>query len=150
MWKIKKQASVTISVVLAIVALACVVGVAVGLPFLNWEHMAKEHIVLLPYSVVIVLLYAALVPPVVADIALLRLLADVSKSLVFTAASVSKIRTISWCCFAESAIFIALGVCIPLLFVVAFAAAFLGVVLRVVKNVIEEATDIKAENDFTV
>ena len=32
----------------------------------------------------------------------------------------------------------------------AFVSAFLGLCLRVVKNVIEEGTEIKAENDMTV
>ena len=35
-------------------------------------------------------------------------------------------------------------------FVLAFVAILLGLCLRVVKNVIEEATEIKAENDLTV
>jgi hypothetical protein len=35
-------------------------------------------------------------------------------------------------------------------FFVAFAGIFLGLCVRVVKNVIEEATEIKAENDLTV
>ena len=34
--------------------------------------------------------------------------------------------------------------------VLAFTAALLGLCLRVVKNVIEEATAIKSENDLTV
>jgi hypothetical protein len=35
-------------------------------------------------------------------------------------------------------------------YAIAFAALLLGLCLRVVKNVIEEATEIKRENDFTV
>ena len=34
--------------------------------------------------------------------------------------------------------------------VLAFVVGFLGLVLRVVKNVIEEATALKTENDFTI
>lgn len=150
MLKINKHASVTISFILAIIAFVCVIAVAVLLPFLDWEHIATEHAVVFAYPLVIALLYAMLVPAAVADIALLRLLGDVRHAQVFTAQSVAKIRLISWCCFAEVALLLVLGVCFPLVIAVAFAAAFLGVVLRVVKNVIEEAVDIKAENDFTV
>ncbi len=150
MLKIKKKASVTISLALAIIALFCVVAVAVWIPFWNWTHLAQEHIDIYPYSVVIALLYLILIPALVADVSLLRLLSNVSKSLIFTPQSVALIRTISWCCFAETVLCLALGVCSPVMIVVAFAAAFLGVVLRVVKNVIEEAVDIKSENDFTV
>ena len=34
--------------------------------------------------------------------------------------------------------------------IIAFACAFMGLIVRVVKNIIEQATAIKAENDFTV
>ena len=34
--------------------------------------------------------------------------------------------------------------------IIAFACAFMGLIVRVVKNIIEQATAIKSENDFTV
>ena len=46
--------------------------------------------------------------------------------------------------------FAAIGLYFFIGFVVSGLAFFLGLCLRVVKNVIEEATDIKSENDLTV
>ena len=52
--------------------------------------------------------------------------------------------------FAIGVLFVVLGYYFKLAVVVAVAAIFLGLCLRVVKNVIEKATEIKAENDLTV
>ena len=46
--------------------------------------------------------------------------------------------------------FFALGFFLTSAFAVTFAAFFMGIILRVVKNVIEQATVIKSENDFTI
>ena len=101
--------------------------------------------------------YLALLPVVVADILLIRLLGNVRRAEIFTPSAVSKLRGISWCCFAECLILLGGGVSFYKLFilpraflVIAFIAAFLGIVLRVVKNVIEEAVAIKSENDYTI
>lgn len=69
---------------------------------------------------------------------------------MFTPASVALIRGVSWCCFLLCLVFGVLGKYFLLAYVVALAAVFLGLCLRVVKNVIEEATEIKMENDLTV
>ena len=47
-------------------------------------------------------------------------------------------------------IFALLGYIFYIAYVIAVAVLFLGLCLRVVKNVIEEATELKNENDLTV
>ena len=84
------------------------------------------------------------------DIMLFKLLKRVNDGLVFTEISVALIRYISWFCFIICAAFCVLGIYFQLAFIVAFVALVLGTCLRVVKNVIEEATEIKSENDLTV
>lgn len=148
--KIDKRASATISLILAVLAFLFIIAVAVYIPFWDFERFFAFRPAVYPHAVIIVILYLILIPAIVADIALLLLLGKVRHAAVFTPESVSYIRLISWCCFAETVLFAALAVCSTLMLVVAFAAAFLGVVLRVVKNVIEEAVDLKAENDYTV
>ena len=37
-----------------------------------------------------------------------------------------------------------------ILLIITFACGFMGLIVRVVKNILEEATAIKNENDFTV
>lgn len=150
MLKIDKHISATISLILAVLAFLVIVAVAVYIPFWDFEHFFAFRPVMYPHAVVMILLYLILVPAMVADVSLLLLLGKVRQAAVFSPESVSYIRLISWCCFAEVVLFAFLSACSPLMLVVAFAAAFLGVVLRVVKNVIEEAVDLKAENDYTV
>ena len=69
---------------------------------------------------------------------------------IFTAIATRLIGAVSLCCFLEGILFAAIGVWFQLAFAAAIAACFMGICLRVVKNVIEEATRIKSENDFTI
>lgn len=85
-----------------------------------------------------------------ADVLLVFLLFRVKRGKVFTQLSVSLIRGVSWCCFGIALTFALLGVYFQLALIMAFLALFLGICIRVVKNVIEEATLIKNENDLTV
>ncbi|MBR6792747.1 MAG: DUF2975 domain-containing protein, partial [Clostridia bacterium] len=94
--------------------------------------------------------YAILAVCAVADGMLFFLLLRVRRGDVFTARSVALIRGVSWCGILMGLLFAMLGGFFQLAFVMAFAGVFLGLCLRVVKNVIEEATEIKAENDLTV
>ncbi len=85
-----------------------------------------------------------------ADILSIALLLRVRKGEVFTDKSVALIRGVSWSCILLCVAFALLGVYFQLALIMAFLALFLGLCLRVVKNVIEEATIIKGENDLTV
>ena len=101
-------------------------------------------------SLVLILSYFILLCVLVADWLMFALLHRVKAGQVFTDQSVSLIRGVSWCCFLLGMAFCGLGIYFQLSFLVAFAAVFLGMCLRVVKNTIEEATQIKSENDLTV
>ena len=97
-----------------------------------------------------IMAYVLLLVVALADVLSIRLLLRVRKGDVFTGKSVSLIRGISWCCILLCLAFALLGIYFQLALIMAFLALFLGICLRVVKNVIEEATLIKSENDLTV
>ena len=154
MLKIKKDVSAALSLILAYVALAVIGAIAAAIPFLN--KFLYDYFFFGRLSIT-VLFYLALIPVAVAAVLLIRLLGNVRRAEIFTASAVSRLRGISWCCFAEFLILVGGGICFYRIsvfphafFVVAFVAAFLGIVLRVVKNVIEEAVAIKSENDYTI
>ena len=94
--------------------------------------------------------YAVLVIITLADVLNIALLLRVRKGEVFTTKSIALIRGVSWSCILLCLAFALLGAYFQLALIMAFLALFLGVCLRVVKNVIEEATIIKGENDLTV
>ena len=94
--------------------------------------------------------YAVLLLAMLAAVLLFRLLLLVRSGAVFTASAVALIRGVSWCAIGVSAVFLVMTWYYLLALVLAFTAILLGLCLRVVKNVIEEATAIKAENDLTV
>ncbi|MBR4880968.1 MAG: DUF2975 domain-containing protein [Clostridia bacterium] len=157
MFKISTKLSTRISIILAVIFLVgCVAGLFI-LPILtnmliNVDDNIgnRDAITQVGRIFVHVLAYAALLVAIFADIMLLFLLMRVKNSLVFTEISVALVRGVSWCCMLLGLIFGLLGIYFQLAFIVAFAGIFLGICLRVTKNVIEEATVIKSENDLTV
>ena len=96
------------------------------------------------------LAYILLILIMVADGFLFVLLRRVRAGKVFTPKSVICIRGVSWCCLLMCLSFCLLGIYFQLAFFVAFGLLFLGVCLRIVKSTVEEATEIKSENDLTV
>ena len=157
MFKISTKLSVTLSLVLAYLCFLLLVGLAIWLP----EHMEnfiklpdligdRENITQLGKVIVYVLAYCIIAIALAADVMLVLLLKKVKRGLVFTEASVALIRAISWCALILGIVFAALTYFFTISALVALGGIFLGLCLRVVKNVIEEATEIKAENDFTV
>ena len=81
---------------------------------------------------------------------LIRLLRNIQKDDIFVTPNVRYLRRISWCCLIVSVITFVAGVFyLPYLFI-AFAAGFVGLMLRVVKNVMENAVQLKEENELTI
>ena len=149
--KISKNASITLSLICCGIGFLGLLAMAVLLTvlllredtFLFGEGTARKWMALR--------FFLMLIPVGVADGFLVKLLLLVKQHLVFTDKAVSCLRTISWCCFIEVPLcLLTTRVFFPAHLAAAFVAGFLGLVLRVVKNVIEEATALKAENDFTI
>lgn len=81
---------------------------------------------------------------------LLKLLFNIKKDEIFITQNVKYLRRITWCCFAVAFITLVGGIFyIPFGFI-AIAAAFVGLMLRIVKNVMQNAVEIKAENELTI
>ncbi len=99
---------------------------------------------------VIIDTYAMVAVAVTAIILMFLLLRVVYKHEVFGKATGRLISGISWCCFAEGILSLLLITVFQLVVCFAIAACFLGLSLRVVKHVIQEATLIKSENDYTI
>ena len=157
MLKIPSKVSVTLSLVLAF---------AVGLVGIVWATVlpktvrilleARESVETLVPDIcksellLTVLAYLALSAVLFADGLMIPLLFRVRDGRVFTSETVALIRGISWCCILLGAVLCLIGLYFTLAFLIAGLAIFLGLCLRVVKNVIEEAVEIKSENDLTV
>lgn len=152
MFKIPSKTSVTISMILSIIFFAVLIAGAAIMPWLSntFCTMSVKVFTTAGRVYVLVLGYLVIFFMAVADMLVYRLLNHVKSGNVFTGNSVSCIRGISWCAFALCVIFALLGIYFYISFFIAFACLFFGLCLRVVKNVIEEATAIKNENDFTI
>lgn len=157
MFKISSRLSILLSIALCVgFLLVCIVGLFM-MPSL------VEMLIKIPDNIgfrneitqgvktfVLVLAYLALVGGMVADVLLIAVLQRVRNGQVFTNKSVSLIRAVSWCCFVICIVFGLIGIYFQLSYIVAFGVLLLGLCLRVIKNVLEEATAIKCENDLTV
>ncbi len=157
MLKISNKASLNISIVLAVVFfVACIIGLFVmptlvelliNLP----DNIGnRDSITETGRMIVHILAYLLIFVFILADVLAFCILHRVKKGLVFTIKSVSLIRGLSWSCVLMCFVCLGLGVYFQLAFIVAFLAVFLGLCMRVVKNVIEQATLIKSENDLTI
>lgn len=157
MLKVSKQVSLALSLVIAVFFFLCCIAGLFILPRLT------EMLIDLPDNIgnraaitatgrvaVLIAAYCILADFMLADSLLFALLLRVKRGLVFSAATVSLIRGVSWCCIGLCGLFCFLGAYFQLAFPVALMALFLGLCLRVCKNAFEEATQIKQENDLTV
>lgn len=157
MLKISKKASVNLSIIISALFYLALVFVGVIMPKVIFSMLViSNNIVEIPLSsnteeiIVIALAYIILAFALLANTLCMLLLLQVKKENVFSKKCIGLIRGISWCVIAVGILFAAMGIFVPLTFVVAVAALFLGLCVRVVKNVIEKATEIKSENDLTV
>lgn len=157
--KISRSASTTLSYALSILVIPMLVALTVLMPRILHLYVQMVHMPQaaspssLPDQIPLFLwiaVYLGIAIAYAADGAMLMLLHRIRHDQVFTAPNVACLRLLSWCCFGEAGCFFCLGVYFRFSFAVAFAAFFIGVALRVVKNVMEEATALKTENDFTI
>ena len=150
MLKVSKMFSSKLTLVLCYIMLIFMSALTAALPWV-WEFMlfifarGSEY-----YTLSLCMLYPAAALGIITCVLMLKLMYSVRRDDVFDAKTVSIIRGISWCCIAVTPIFFVLGFFFYIFFVVAFLTAFLGLMVRVVKNVIEAATELKAENDLTI
>ena len=152
MLRISKSLSLTISIVLTALFFVVLMIAAFVLPrFVQLIAPAAARPLGLRDGVLILIAgYLILALALLADVLLARLLLRVRAGEVFTAKSVALIRGVSWCAIGVSLLFLLTARYFLIALALAFTAMLLGLCLRVVKNVIEEATAIKAENDLTV
>lgn len=152
MLKISSKKSVMFSIVLSVAVFIALAAGALFMPYLVELYLNLKFgaVTMNYYLPVMVLGYTCLVLTASADVMLIRLLLRVKDGNVFTDKSVALIRGISWSVIFLGVTFFILGFYFLIAFLVAFACMFLGLCVRVVKNVIELASKIKAENDFTI
>ena len=157
MLKIPSKLSITISITVSVAFFVLCIGLGFYMPeFADLMIQAVNDLGITEVSgneenIILGLAYVALVFITLIDILLFMLLLRVKAGNVFTPESVGLIRGISWGCYLVAGVFCGLSVYFTFVaLLVAFVAIFLGLCLRVVKNVIEEATEIKSENDLTV
>ena len=151
MTKIPSKASVYLSLGLSgVFFIALVFGMSILPQYVSVLNRMPEGIFVDGRIEIAILCYAILIIAMVADILMFGLLIRVRRDLVFSSVSVALIRGVSWCVIIIGLLFLVLSHYLVEALICAAAAVFLGLCLRIVKNVIETATEIKLENDFTV
>lgn len=157
MLKIPSKLSINLSLILSVFFfVGCIFGILVlpwyteGLISIHGSIADKASLTEAGKIIVKALVYSVIAVFLITDLLLFALLLRVKKGKVFSDKSVALIRSVSWCCFLLCFICSLLGCYYYTAFVISFISVFLGICIRVVKNVIEEATQIKSENDLTV
>ncbi|MFV0527225.1 MAG: DUF2975 domain-containing protein [Lachnospiraceae bacterium] len=101
----------------------------------------------LPFCIII---YCCAIPGFLMLLWMHRLLRNIQSEEVFTEVNVHLLRRLSWGCIAEAIIMFVAGFLYPSFFVISVAAAFIALIIRVIKNMMEQAGELKKENDFTI
>ncbi len=147
-WTAEKSVALSIIVTIILAALfVCLIFTAP--PVFRWFSEITDR-GSRPYNTLIITFYACCLPAAAALILLMKLLLNIKAGRIFVPDNVNLLRYLSWCCFVVVPITAAGGFYYISLFVLTAAAAFMGLILRVLKNIMAAATEIKAENDFTV
>ncbi|MBQ0083440.1 MAG: DUF2975 domain-containing protein [Clostridiales bacterium] len=101
-------------------------------------------------QVLIISIYACLLPVGYALILLYKLLCSIKNDQIFTDKNIVRLRHLSWCCYVVAVVCIVCGIkCAPY-FILAPMAAFAGLILRVVKNACQRAKELQDENEMTI
>ncbi len=147
MWTNSKSLKLTCALVWVVFALL-ITAVFVIPQFVDWyEKISPRESIYWWFCGV---LYASLIPAFAAMLHLHGLLGNIRLGEVFVKGNAAHLRALSYCCYAECAIFFAFGFKRPMSFVVSFAAFFFGLILRVLKNVFEKAIELREENDAVI
>jgi hypothetical protein len=147
--------SIKLSIVSTWAALIGAAAAGITLPFLpRLAH--RDNTILFDAAKLAVYapsIYGCLAIGLFALVVLLRLLKDIARGEVFTAANVRRIRLVAWCSLAIGLVCLVTALFIdrrPTVIVIGLAAVFCGLVARVIKNVIDSARLLKEDSDFTI
>jgi len=143
--------SVTLSLVVTYIAAAGLLAAMICLPSLMrlW-FLSGSYPGLHPLSSLQILFYVCCPAGWAAIISLLKLLHNICKEQVFTRQNIKLLRLLSWCfVFTALASVFATYIYYPCVLIFA-AASFMAIILRVVKNVMEQATIMREEQELTI
>lgn len=148
MWN-KSKSVISSAAVVRVFELIWVLCLA-GIPFLLRWYFSLSGRPGMDGTPLTIVLYISMLPAGIALGCLDLLLRNIRRGIIFAPVNVSYLRVLSWCCFFVGVIFFFFGFYYVLALIVGAAAAFMGLILRVLKNVFEQATAIKEENDYTI
>lgn len=136
MWSSRKSA--ILSLILIYVFMILLVVGMVALPMLvTWYVEYKGREASLPTTIMLTL-YPCAPFAAVALWSLRGVIKGVLEGNAFTAKNVTRLKNISWCAFAVTAVMLYSGRFYLPFYVCAMCAGFIGLILRVFKNIIEE------------
>ena len=139
--------SVTLSLVVTYLSAAFLLGMMFCAPAIL-RTLSDERTFLLVMSGIF---YGCCPAGWLAIVSLLRLLHNIRKGEAFTRGNVKLLRILSWCFIFVTLVSLAafFTTYLPMIYVF-LASGFMAVILRVVKNVMEQATIMREEQELTI
>ena len=149
MWSGKRSILLSkICIVLFLLVLLAVLFIAPWL--LRWDGYTAAAVGRENEGYFLISLYSCGAMALILLIKLYSLVFNIGKAEVFIHKNVSLLRHISWLCYGASFIsLVSTAYFFPWL-IIGIAAAFMGLIVRIVKNVMQQAIEIKEENEFTI
>ncbi len=147
----KPSLALLLSAVLCTLCLILIPIIAVFMPSVVSEYLAKHEPALMAHiTLILTVYYVALAVATVVLVLLVCLLRVTRRGEVFTPVSGRLVYAIAALVIAEGGVIAVLGAVYPPVLMLTVVAVVLGLCLLVVGNVLREAAEIKAENDGTI
>jgi len=148
-WTKGKSIALT-RVCIAVFAAALLLVDIFGYKLVSWYAVFRHINGLHPSLELLVSLYLLSIFAWVLLYNMWKLLANMDRDEVFTAANIRHLRIVSWCCAGAAIICLACTFFYPPFIFAAVAAAFMMLIVRIVKNVFQTAAEMKSELDLTI
>ena len=135
------QRSLRLSIIITDIFIGLLIVGAIALPWLvTWYVEFKHRAPSLPATVMLTC-YPCAPFAMTVLILLRRVLKDIERGSVFTALNASRLKTVSVCCFAVTAVMLFSGRFYLPFYVCAICTAFIGLILRVMRDIILNKTE---------
>lgn len=144
----RKKISLYATIVMTVVLFFLIIGAVIFLPSIMKFYSAMRGGI--DCTSLTVALYVSALPGFICDLALMKLLRNISTDKIFISQNVTILKILSYCCIFVGVEYLIFAHRYITMILIAFVALFIGLILRVIKNVFDKAIEIRTENDYTI
>lgn len=137
----KPEKSLKLSIAITDIFLGLLIAGCIALPWLvTWYVEMRHRSAALP-TVIMLTCYPCAPFAAAVLIRLRSILKSLKRGEIFTADNISRLKAISWCCFAVTAVMLFSGRFYLPFYVCAVCTAFIGLILRIMRDILQKGLE---------